>query len=127
MSTAESAIALLEARRDALRSELDAIAGAIDGLHDAALVGPARRRTAHGVLLRHRLLAQPGGFEGLLRVEKRSGRLDKEDRTGRLVGDRVGNASENPAMHALVADHQRVRLALLGQPHQDIGRVALAK
>src|SRR3954469_7282799 len=54
-----------------------------------------------------------------------SGRLDDVHRAGRLVRDAVRHAPEHPSVHALVADHQQVRVAPLRESGEHLGRVAV--
>src|SRR5215216_6019735 len=76
------------------------------------------------VLLRHRL-RRISRKKRCCSAQMRLGRLDHEDRAGCLVGDRVRHAAENPAMHALVADHEEIGPALRRKAHQHIARLTL--
>jgi hypothetical protein len=60
--------ALIEGR--VLRPDLDLRIGVLDPIVDVAAIPPLKRLAYHlDVLLRHRLLLKPGGFEGLPDLE----------------------------------------------------------
>src|SRR5215208_4862859 len=64
----------------------------------------------------------PGGARG---TSRESGRLDDQHGAACVVADRVGHAAEDLALHALVADHEHVRVVLVGQLPEHLGGVAL--
>jgi hypothetical protein len=51
--------------------------------------------------------------------------LDDQDGAARLVGDRIGNAAEDSALHALTANHQEVGPTLLRKANENVARVPL--
>ena len=91
----------------------------------AARAGPALRR---GLIDAARRATDAGDRRTC--TSRRQRRPDDQDRAGRVVGDLVRHRAEQEAPragHALVADDDQVRAALLGDVEDRVGRVALAR